>query len=149
MPYVTEGASPITVHALRLRPGEDLRAELEAFVRARELAAAFIVASVGSLSVARLRYAGRDEAVELCGDLELVALSGTISRGGEGHLHAAVADADGNVTGGHLLAGSVVRTTAEIVLADATLFAFARALGPDTPWRELTFAARSDGRTAD
>ena len=114
MPYVTEGASPITVHALRLRPGEDLRAELEAFARARELAAAFVVASVGSLAVARLRYAGRDEAVELCGDLELVALSGTISRDGDAHLHAAVADADGSVTGGHVLAGSVVRTTAEI-----------------------------------
>ena len=90
--------------ALRLRPGDDLRIELErAFADAPERAG-FVVASVGSLSRLALRHAGRDGADVVEGSFELVGLSGTFSVDGP-HLHLLVSDPDGRVTGGHLLPG--------------------------------------------
>lgn len=121
-------------HALRLRPGEDLRLALEA--AARPLRAACIVTCVGSLARARLRLAGGEEELALAGPLEIVALVGTLSPDGP-HLHGAFADAAGRVHGGHVLAGCTVLTTAEVVLGELEGLAFARELDPRTGWREL------------
>jgi predicted DNA-binding protein with PD1-like motif len=57
---------------LRLSPGDDLRAALDQALRAHRFSAAYVLQGIGSLSVARLRYAGRDEAAELRGDLEIL-----------------------------------------------------------------------------
>lgn len=70
---------------------------------------------IGSLSTARLRLAGKQRSTHLRGDLEILSLSGTLSPNGA-HLHIAVADASGAVIGGHLCSGSLVRTTAELVI---------------------------------
>jgi len=127
------------VHALRLGPGADLRAELEAASARLGLAAGCIVTCVGSLAPARLRLAGADTVLELVGPLEIVSLVGTLSPDGP-HLHVAVADARGSVHGGHLLAGSRVHTTAELVLGELTGLRFRRAHDPATGWRELGVA---------
>lgn len=124
------------MHALRLGPGADLRVELEAATQRLGLRAGCIVACVGSLAPARLRLAGAGDALELAGPLEIVALSGTLSPDGP-HLHLAVADARGVVHGGHLLPGSRVLTTAELVLGELAGLRFTRAHDPATGWREL------------
>jgi predicted DNA-binding protein with PD1-like motif len=124
--------------ALRLRPGADLRANLARAFEAGPERAGFLAAAVGSLSAARLRPAGRDDALEVAGPLEIVALSGTFSADGP-HLHLAVADASGAMTGGHLLEGCPVRTTAEVVLALADGPRFTRPVDPETGYRELSF----------
>jgi uncharacterized protein len=102
---------------LRLSPGDDLRAALDHAFRARTFSAAYVLQGIGSLSVAQLRYAGRDTAAELRGDLEILTLAGSLSADGP-HLHMSVSDADGRVFGGHVTAGCIVRTTAEIVIAE-------------------------------
>ena len=130
-------------HALRLAPGEDLRLALEAVTRARSIPAACVLTCVGSLSRARLRRAGGDEVLELAGPLEIVALVGTLSPDGP-HLHAALADDAGRVLGGHVLAGCVVLTTAEVVLGELVGVTFARTVDPATGWRELDVRARID-----
>ena len=122
--------------ALRLRPGEDLRQALEEVARERRLAAACIVTCTGSLDVARLRLAGGDEELELDGPLEIVSLVGTLSTDGP-HLHAALADREGAVHGGHLLPGCTILTTAELVIGELEGVAFARETDPATGWREL------------
>ena len=126
---------------LRLRPGDDLRQRLEQAVSEAAGGGAFVVSGMGSLSVAMLRYAGRQDATTLRGDLELLSLAGSICRDGA-HLHAVVADAQGHVLGGHLCPGSRVRTTAEILLAilpsDTPL---QRALDPATGFQELVIEA--------
>ena len=100
------------IEVVRLRPGTDLRRALDEFVSSRGLAAGFIVSAVGSLSRASLRYAAKDEATLIVRPFELVSLSGTLSAQGC-HLHASVSDDTGNVLGGHVLEGCIVRTTAE------------------------------------
>jgi predicted DNA-binding protein with PD1-like motif len=101
---------------LRLVPGDDLRHSLEQAVRNAALPGAFVVSGIGSLRVAVLRYAGSQQTTRIETDLELLSLAGSISCDGA-HLHAVVADAQGRVLGGHLCHGSLVRTTAELLLA--------------------------------
>jgi predicted DNA-binding protein with PD1-like motif len=100
---------------LRLVPGDDLRRSLEEAVRDVALAGAFVVSGIGSLRVAVLRYAGSQQTTRIEADLELLSLAGSVCGDGA-HLHAVVADAHGRVLGGHLCPGSLVRTTAEILL---------------------------------
>lgn len=123
--------------ALRLLPGDDLRAVLEETFAGEPEEAGFVVACVGSLSYARLRPAGRDDPQEFSGDMEIVALSGTLAPEGA-HLHLAVSDADCDVRGGHLLTGSLVRTTTELVIGLAPV-RFRRGNDPVTGFSELFF----------
>jgi predicted DNA-binding protein with PD1-like motif len=125
----------------RLGPGEDLRAGIEALVRKRHLHAAAIVTCVGSLAHARLRFADAAAASELPGPFEIVSLVGTIGVDGA-HLHAALADAQGRVVGGHVAMGCVVFTTAEVVVLALENTAFRRRLDAATGYRELTIHHR-------
>lgn len=122
---------------LRLLPGDDLRGALDAALAARGCGAAFVVSGIGSLNVARLRYAGIDTAQTLTGDLEILTLAGTLSPAGS-HLHMSVADAEGRVRGGHVAPGCIVRTTAEVLIAWLPAWQFAREVDPATGFAELT-----------
>ena len=116
---------------LRLQPGDDLRRALEAWMSQQPEQAGFVISAVGSLSVAQLRFAGATEEMTIHGDLEILSLSGTLSPDGA-HLHLAVADSSGAVIGGHLCAGSLVRTTAELVIGLLPEWQFRRELDPAT-----------------
>ncbi|MTV39705.1 PPC domain-containing DNA-binding protein [Duganella radicis] len=100
---------------LRLHPGDDLRASVVAALLASGHEAGFVLQGIGSLRVAQLRYAGQPACAELRGDLEILTLAGSLSSDGA-HLHMSVSDADGRVWGGHVGAGCIVRTTAELLL---------------------------------
>lgn len=121
---------------LRLAPGSDLRAALEAEAAAKGVRAAFVAAGIGSLRETRLRLAGADAPVAIDGDVEILTLSGTISPDGA-HLHMSVADAEGRVTGGHVARGCVVRTTAEVLLLLLPGWTFVREHDAATGYAEL------------
>jgi uncharacterized protein len=121
---------------LRLSPGADLRAALEAEVAARSCCAGFVISAVGSLSRARLRLAGAGEPDDLGGDLEILTLAGTVAGNGS-HLHMSVADSQGRVMGGHVAHGCIVRTTAEVLLLLLSEWSFNRELDPATGFSEL------------
>jgi predicted DNA-binding protein with PD1-like motif len=94
---------------LRLKPGDDLRRELEAWMGQQQEQAGCVISAVGSLSVAKLRFAGAADAKVIRSELEIISLSCTLSADGP-HLHIVLADSRGAVIGGHLCAGSLVRT---------------------------------------
>ncbi len=125
---------------LRLNPDDDLRGALETAAQIHGLSAAFVISGIGSLRVAALRLAGAPDATVLQGDLEILTFAGTLSADGA-HLHMSVADAAGRVTGGHVLRGCVVRTTAEVLLADLPDWRFARAPDAATGYAELVIHA--------
>ena len=129
---------------LRLRPGDDLRLALEAWMAQQEEKAGCVLSAVGSLSEARLRLAGAAEPTTIRGDLELLSLSGTLASEGA-HLHIALADASGAVLGGHLAAGSLVRTTAELVMGLLPEWQFSRELDAATGYPELSIHRRDPG----
>lgn len=101
---------------LRLSPGDDLRRSLETWMAEQQVQAGCVISGIGSLSVAQLRLAVQPERTTITGDLEIISLSGTLSSDGV-HLHVAVANSRGTVIGGHLCAGTLVRTTAELMVS--------------------------------
>ena len=122
--------------ALRLEPGEDLRGRLEALTRERGWRAAFVIAGIGSLRVAALRRADAAEPWVAEAPFELLTLCGSLSPDGA-HLHASVADARGTVSGGHVCAGCIVRTTAELLVERLDRQRFERRTDPRTGYPEL------------
>ena len=121
---------------LRIPAGADLRAALQEVPALHDVAAAFVLQGIGSLSVACIRHAGRAGLTELRGDLEILTLGGLLGPDGP-HLHISVADADGRVSGGHMGPGCVVRTTAEVLVALLPQHRFSREHDPATGYQEL------------
>ena len=119
---------------LRLEPNADLRASLE--TAAASSLSAFVVCGIGSLSNARLRLAGAESETVVPGNVEILSLSGTLTPDGA-HLHMAVSDEQGRVTGGHVCYGNTVRTTAEVLLAQLPQWRLTREHDPLTGYKEL------------
>jgi predicted DNA-binding protein with PD1-like motif len=126
---------------LRIPAGTDLRAALDAIPRLHGVEAAFVVQGIGSLSVACIRYAGQPEPAELRGDLEILTLGGSLGPDGP-HLHMSVSDSEGRVYGGHMGAGCVVRTTAEVLVVLLPAHRFGREHDPVTGYKELFVTPR-------
>jgi predicted DNA-binding protein with PD1-like motif len=123
-------------HAVRLLPGEDLKGSIEKIVRDKQIEAGWIAACVGSLACYSIRFANSKDRATGEGSFEIVSLSGTLSRNGC-HLHIAIADIGGNVLGGHLMEGSRIYTTAEIVIVSRKRFRFTRTPDAITGFNEL------------
>jgi predicted DNA-binding protein with PD1-like motif len=128
--------------ALRFAPGTDLRSALEAVLAQHGAQAGYVMQGIGSLSEARIRFAGMDALAELDGDLELLTLGGSLSPDGV-HLHLSVADAQGHVTGGHMGPGCIVRTTAEVLVALLPDYRFSREIDPASGFKELSIKPAS------
>jgi predicted DNA-binding protein with PD1-like motif len=122
--------------AIRLKPGDDLRRTLEEFVARRQLRAAYVATCAGSLKVAVIRFADQQDATTLTGPFEIVSVTGTLSTDGP-HLHISVSDAGGRTVGGHLAEGSLVYTTAEVVIVELVGARFRREVDPATSYKEL------------
>lgn len=120
-------------HPLRLKPGADLKGEIEAYIKQEKIEAGWISTCVGSLTVLQVRYANQPAADTLERHLEIVSLTGTVSINGS-HLHISVSDSTGKTIGGHLMNGSKVYTTAEIVIGESLLHRFTREQDGTTPW---------------
>ncbi len=127
--------------ALRLKPGEDVLDTLQAFVAANDLKAVGIVTSVGSLTHAMIRYAARPVGALREGLFEIVSLIGTLEATGN-HVHISCSDENGDMFGGHMLSGCLVRTTCEVVLVELTDLAFGREYCPLSTWDELVVQPR-------
>ena len=129
---------------LRLPPGADLGAALEAEVAAHSHRAGFAISGIGSLSGTRLRLAGASKPENLRGDHEILTLNGTVAGDGS-QLHMSIADSSGRVMGGHVAHGCIVHTTAEVLLLLLSDWSFDRELDPATGLAELIVSRRGSG----
>lgn len=130
---------------IRLNPGDDLRAAIEAAVRGANCRAAFVISGIGSLSSAGLRFAGAEQPRRFTGDSEIHSLSSSVAFDGahsSSHLHMALSTASGEVFGGHVAPGCMVRTTAEVLLALLPDWAFSRAPDAATGYLEFEVTKR-------
>ncbi|HEV3428673.1 MAG TPA: PPC domain-containing DNA-binding protein [Paraburkholderia sp.] len=121
---------------LRLSPGADLRDALGQLPAGQNVAAAWVVQGIGSLSAVELRFAGVDAPTSLRGDYEILTLAGSLSPDGA-HLHMSVSDAQGRVLGGHVAHGCIVRTTAEVLVMLLPGFRFSREHDAQSGFPEL------------
>ena len=124
------------VYVFRLKPGEDLRKSIEAIVKEKNIEAGWINTCVGSLADYTIRFANQQQGTSGSGHFEIVNLTGTVSVNGS-HLHISISDSTGKTSGGHLLEGCKIYTTAEIVIGSTTAYEFKRKKDGTTEWEEL------------
>ena len=126
----------VQVFPIRLKPGEDLKNSIEKSVVDNIIKAGWISACAGSLTNYAIRFANQPIISSDNGHFEIVSLTGTVSINGS-HLHISISDSTGRTIGGHLSAGCIIYTTAEIVLCSSNNFVFKREKDGTTPWNEL------------
>jgi predicted DNA-binding protein with PD1-like motif len=134
------------IYTFRLKPGQDLFDSIEVFVADNKIEAGCVLSSVGSLTRATLRLANCSNYNEYEGHFEIVSMTGTVSINGS-HIHVAISDSDGMTIGGHLVLGSKVYTTVEIVLAVFEDVVYRRELlENDSGYEELTVYKKSENK---
>ena len=124
------------LHCFRLVRGDDLLESLSRYCKEKDIQAAVLLSSVGCVSKCRLRDASGVTIHEITEPLELLSLNGTLSAC-RIHLHAAFSREDLSVIGGHLLSGTIVNTTCEVVLCALQDTAFLGEYDPATGYEEL------------
>jgi predicted DNA-binding protein with PD1-like motif len=129
------------IYALRLKPGQDLRAELEKFTNEHKISVGFIITAVGSLKETKIRLADQTDSAAFEGKYEIVSLVGTLSKDGV-HLHISLSDSTGKTIGGHLTEGCRIYTTAEIVIGTTDEIIFTRETDEETTFKELKIRKR-------
>lgn len=118
--------------AIRLRPGNDLLKGLEEVCKEKQIKNGVILSAIGSLDGAyfcnpieitekKAGY-GYGEILQLSGPIELVNASGMICHNKNEeislHIHISLSDRYGNAHGGHLVEGTKVLLTVDMVIAE-------------------------------
>jgi len=120
----------------RLKPGQDLREEVEKLVKEHNIKAGTIISLVGGLKNANLRMADGKTVKSWDEPLEIVSGTGTLSQDGC-HIHISASKLDGSVIGGHLKEGCIVKETVEIVLLVFDDVEYVRKPDKETGYNEL------------
>ncbi|GAA4467172.1 DNA-binding protein [Nibrella saemangeumensis] len=129
-------SSGLEAYSFRLKPGQDLKQELDNLVARQRIAAGAILTCVGSLTDVVLRLANQEGETTYNGHFEIVSLVGTLSTNGS-HIHLSVSDSTGRTVGGHLLEGCKVYTTAELVIGVLPDVVYSREPDPTYGYKEL------------
>ena len=119
------------VVALRLKPGTDVLLGLEEACKRSGINNGVILSGIGSLN--GVQYCnpvelptkagyGYGETLHLTGPIELTNASGIICHDDEGntnlHVHMTLTDRHGNAHGGHLVEGTKVLLTVDVIIAE-------------------------------
>lgn len=131
----------MTVHCFRLLPNDDLKIQLGKICLEKNIQAACIASSVGSLKNLNLRLANSQTFLKRTENFEIISLNGTISIHGI-HLHMSVSDHQGNVIGGHLMDENIIYTTCELVILELPDFKFSRETDSSTGFKELKISKK-------
>ena len=119
------------VIAVRLKPGTDVLLGLQEACERNGINNGVILSAIGSLQdphfcnpvelPTKAGY-GYGETLHLTGPIELTSASGIICHDDEGntnlHVHMTVTDRHGNAHGGHLVEGTKVLLTVDVVIAE-------------------------------
>ncbi len=103
--------------AFRILPKQDLRQEIETRCKSANIISGCILSAVGCVSQTVVRIADGVTIQTKTADMEIVSLTGTITRDGD-HLHILCIDNNHQTFGGHLKEGTLVNTTCEVIIAD-------------------------------
>ncbi|WP_420150912.1 PPC domain-containing DNA-binding protein [Spirosoma sp.] len=131
----------MSTYSCRLKPGQDLKKEIDNLVIRNSITAGVIVTCVGSLTDVTVRLANQLEPTTWRGHFEIVSLVGTLSTNGC-HLHLGVAGSTGQTLGGHVLEGCTVYTTVELVIGVMQDLNYSRKIDPTFGYKELIIRKR-------
>lgn len=120
------------VIAVRLKPGTDVLLGLEEACKRNHINNGVILSAIGSLDGVKFCNPvelpekkagyGYGEVLHLTGPIELTSAAGIICHDDEGntnlHIHMSLSDRYGNAHGGHLVEGTKVLLTVDVILAE-------------------------------
>jgi uncharacterized protein len=132
-------------YAFRLAPHQGLKRAIISFAKQNHITAGCMITCVGSVEQLHLRFANQEKGVTKKGRYEIISLAGTFSRS-SAHLHLAVADKAGKLSGGHLLDGTLIYTTAEIVVGALPDMEFTRKQDNTYGYLELEIRRKRSSR---
>ena len=124
--------------AIRLTKGQDLRATIEKICLDNSINTAVVLSGVGSVYEAYIRLADASDYLSRKQELEIVSLTGTISKA-KAHLQISLSDEKGSVIGGHLEKGCLINTTCELVLGVLEEYESDRLFDENTGYKEIVF----------
>ncbi len=130
------------IHAFRLRPGQNIREEIDRYVLDNKISAGAVLTCVGNLSRAVLRMADAKITKTWEGSFEIVSMNGTVEAGNS-HIHICLSDENGDTFGGHLKNGSIIGITAEVVIGEIENLKFSREFDGETGYEELVIESNS------
>ena len=117
--------------AVRLKPGTDVLLGLEEACKANGINNGVIISAIGSLKdphfcnpveMDNKAGYGYGETLHLTGPIELTSAAGIICHDEEGntnlHVHMTVTDRHGNAHGGHLVEGTKVLLTVDVIIGE-------------------------------
>ncbi len=111
------------VHVFRVKPGQELLAEIVRYCRDKAITSGIVIGIIGSLTKARLTFLrelpGKYTPEDFTGPLEIVAAQGSVAlMNGETiiHIHIQLASKDA-CCGGHLVDATIF-STAEVTIGE-------------------------------
>ncbi len=122
----------------RLRRGDDLLLSIWQLACDHGIRAGVLLSGVGCLSRLCVRDASGIALRNIAEDCEIVSLTGTVSDI-RCHLHISVSKEDLSTLGGHLMPGSIVNTTCELVIGILEDWSFSVEEDCETGYDELVF----------
>jgi uncharacterized protein len=128
-------------HAFRLVKDQDLKLSIQQYCKDNHIESGALCTCVGCVYQLRLRLADGRSVRQWNKQYEIVSLVGTIANG-EAHIHFSGSDIEGKCIGGHLMDGTLVNTTAEIVLLELESVSFKREFDDNTGYDELVITKR-------
>ena len=112
-----------SVRVFRVKPGQELLAEITGHCREHGISSGVVLGIIGSVTSARLNFLvglpGRYDSIAYEGPLEIVSAQGSVALCGDDlivHVHLQLSS-QGTCTGGHL-AEATVFSTAEVVVGE-------------------------------
>ena len=123
-------------YAFRLVKGQDLYNSIFEFCKQNNISAGIILSGVGCVSKATIRDAGGSEIHTIKEPLEICSLMGTVSSN-RLHIHISLSKKDLTVIGGHLVEGTIINTTCEIVILELEKYIFEKIFDETTGYNEL------------
>ena len=124
--------------AIRLKENEDITSTIEKICKDNNFNTVVVLSSVGSIKHLNIRLAMAKEFMNIEKDFEILSLNGTVSKG-KSHLHICVSDDKGVCVGGHLVSGTIVNTTCELVLGVLEEYESERIFDNNTNFNEIHF----------
>jgi predicted DNA-binding protein with PD1-like motif len=108
-------------------------------VAKHNVAAGSIASCVGCVSQLNIRLANANHTKLIQAPFEIVSAMATLTPNHQ-HVHISVADENGDVIGGHLLEGTIIATTAELIIHRYDTLTFSREHDDSTGYTELTIS---------
>lgn len=123
-------------HILKLLPGEDFIMSVFQYCKKHNIEGAYIGTCVGSFKRVVFRKGYDQTLFTLDGPFEIVSMEGTLSNKGM-HIHTAVSDRNFKVYGGHIVSGTIVEHTAELIIIELSEHQLSRSKSNISGFKEL------------